>query len=63
MPGSAGSLLQARASGAEVRVVYSPMDALELARARPDREVVFFAVGFETTAPANAMAAYRAKLD
>lgn len=56
VPGSDGDLLQARAQGAAVRVVYSPLDALDLARKHPDREVVFFAVGFETTAPANAMA-------
>ncbi len=61
VPGSAGDLAGARARGGEVRVVYSPLDALELARRRPDREVVFFAVGFETTAPANAMAVWRAK--
>ena len=55
VPGSRRSLLSARAEGADVRIVYSPMDALELARENPDSEVVFFAVGFETTAPANAM--------
>jgi len=61
VPGSDGDLLAAKARGGDVRVVYSPLDALEIARANPGREVVFFAVGFETTAPANAMAAYRAK--
>ena len=61
VPGSETDLLAAKARGADVRVVYSPMDALAIARASPDREVIFFAVGFETTAPANAMAAYRAK--
>jgi hydrogenase expression/formation protein HypD len=61
VPGSAGSLLAAKSRGADVRVVYSPLDTLEIARAEPDREVVFFAVGFETTAPANAMAAFRAR--
>ncbi len=61
VPGSELDLLQVRASGGEVRVVYSPLDALEIARANPDREVVFFAVGFETTAPANAMAVWRAR--
>jgi hydrogenase expression/formation protein HypD len=61
VPGNAGDLLGAKARGGNVHVVYSPLDALELARAEPDREVVFFAVGFETTAPANAMAAYRAR--
>jgi hydrogenase expression/formation protein HypD len=60
VPGSDGSLLSARAEGADVRVVYSPLDALEVARRHPDRQVVFFAIGFETTAPANAMAVYRA---
>ncbi len=61
VPGSDGDLLRVRARGGEVRVVYSPLDALEIARAQPDREVVFFAVGFETTAPANAMAVWRAR--
>jgi hydrogenase expression/formation protein HypD len=61
VPGSDCDLLQVRARGGEVRVVYSPLDALEIARAHPDREVVFFAVGFETTAPANAMAVWRAR--
>src|SRR5262245_8088128 len=50
VPGSRGNLLEARARGADIRVVYSPLDALRLATDRPDREVVFFAVGFETTA-------------
>jgi hydrogenase expression/formation protein HypD len=61
VPGTRGSLLDARSRGGDVRVVYSPLDALELARAHPRREVVFFAVGFETTAPANAMAVWRAR--
>ncbi|MDQ8155713.1 MAG: hydrogenase formation protein HypD [Gemmatimonadota bacterium] len=61
VPGSACDLLRVRAAGGQVRVVYSPLDALELAIANPDREVVFFAVGFETTAPANAMAVWRAR--
>lgn len=61
VPGSCGSLLQARARGADVRVVYSPLDALNLARRHPERQVVFFAVGFETTAPANAMAIMAAR--
>lgn len=61
VPGSSGDLLQARAAGGDVRVVYSPLDALEVARRNPDRTVVFFAVGFETTAPANAMAVKQAK--
>ena len=61
VPGSDCDLLQVRARGGQVRIVYSPLDALELARRTPDREVVFFAVGFETTAPANAMAVWRAR--
>jgi hydrogenase expression/formation protein HypD len=60
VPGSAKDLLTVKSEGGDVRVVYSPMDALALARARPDRQVVFFAVGFETTAPANAMAVVQA---
>jgi hydrogenase expression/formation protein HypD len=60
VPGSVGDLLSARAEGGDVRVVYSPLDAVDLARRHPDREVVFFAVGFETTAPAAAMALWRA---
>jgi hydrogenase expression/formation protein HypD len=60
VPGSMESLLDAKASGAEVRIVYSPLDALQLARSNPHRQVVFFAVGFETTAPANAMAVWQA---
>jgi hydrogenase expression/formation protein HypD len=60
VPGSTQSLLDVKALGAEVRIVYSPLDALQLARSNPDREVVFFAVGFETTAPANAMAVWQA---
>ena len=61
VPGSDCDLQQVRARGGNVRVVYSPLDALEIARRNPDREVVFFAVGFETTAPANAMAVWRAR--
>ncbi len=60
VPGSGSSLFGAKAEGGDVRIVYSPLDALKLARANPSREVVFFAVGFETTAPANAMAVYQA---
>jgi len=60
VPGSRTDLLHVRAQGGDVRVVYSPLDAVELARRHPEREVVFFAVGFETTAPANAMAVWRA---
>jgi hydrogenase expression/formation protein HypD len=61
VPGSQCDLLQVRARGGNVRVVYSPLDALELAIRSPDAQVVFFAVGFETTAPANAMAVWRAR--
>jgi len=61
VPGSDSDLLQVRARGGDVRVVYSPLDALEIARRTPDREVVFFAVGFETTAPANATTVWQAK--
>ncbi len=61
VPGSQADLFQARANGADVRIVYSPMDAVKIARANPERQVVFFAVGFETTAPANAMAVWQAK--
>jgi hydrogenase expression/formation protein HypD len=55
VPGSKGSLLQAKAAGADVRMVYSPMDALSLARKNPGREVVFFGIGFETTMPSTAL--------
>jgi len=61
VPGSDCDLQQIRARGGDVRVVYSPLDALDLAVKHPDKQVVFFAVGFETTAPANAMAVYRAR--
>ncbi len=61
VPGTRGDLLAAKARGADVRVVYSPLDALAVARAHPQRQVVFFAVGFETTAPANALAVVQAK--
>jgi hydrogenase expression/formation protein HypD len=63
VPGTRGDLLSAKSRGADVRIVYSPLDAVAVARAAPGRQVVFFAVGFETTAPANAMAAYRARRD
>ena len=55
VPGSGRDLFSIRASGADVRVVYSPLDAVQIARQNPDKQVVFFAIGFETTAPANAM--------
>jgi hydrogenase expression/formation protein HypD len=61
VPGSRSDLLRAKAQGADVRIAYSPTEAVKLARANPDRKVVFLAIGFETTAPANAMAAWLAK--
>ncbi|WP_066964432.1 hydrogenase formation protein HypD [Microbulbifer sp. Q7] len=61
VPGSHSDLLSVKAAGGDVRTVYSPMDALALAQAHPDRQVVFFAIGFETTAPANAMAVFQAQ--
>lgn len=61
VPGSSQDLFRVKSAGGDVRVVYSPLDALNLARANPDREVVFFGIGFETTAPANAMTVYQAK--
>ncbi|GHJ44487.1 hydrogenase formation protein HypD [Catellatospora sp. TT07R-123] len=60
VPGGAGSFLDAKAAGADIRMVYSPLDALKLARADPDREVVFMAIGFETTAPSTAVTVRRA---
>jgi hydrogenase expression/formation protein HypD len=60
VPGSRRSLFDAKAEGADVRIVYSPLDALKVARAAPEKQVVFFAVGFETTAPANAMSVWQA---
>jgi hydrogenase expression/formation protein HypD len=61
VPGSHGDLFSVKAGGGDVRIVYSPLDALKLAQDNPDKEVVFFAVGFETTAPANAMAVFQAQ--
>jgi hydrogenase expression/formation protein HypD len=61
VPGSTQDLFSIRAAGGDVRVVYSPLDALKIARENPDKQVVFFAIGFETTAPANAMAVAQAK--
>jgi hydrogenase expression/formation protein HypD len=61
VPGSRGDLLQVKAQGGDVRVVYSPLDAVNLAAANPNRQVVFFAIGFETTAPPNAMAVWLAR--
>ncbi len=63
VPGSRLDLFRVKAAGGDIRIVYSPMDALKLARDNPHREVVFFGVGFETTAPANAMAAHAARRD
>lgn len=60
VPGSGKDLLTARSAGGDVRIVYSPLEALQLARENPDRQVVFFAIGFETTAPGNAMALLQA---
>lgn len=61
VPGSETDLFGVKSEGGDVRVVYSPLDAVQLARAHPDREVVFFGIGFETTAPANAMAVHLAR--
>jgi len=61
VPGSDRDLFSMRASGADVRVVYSSLDALKIAQENPDKQVVFFAIGFETTAPANAMSVFQAK--
>jgi hydrogenase expression/formation protein HypD len=61
VPGSQDDLLILKSRGADIRVVYSPIDCLKIARANPDKKVVFFAIGFETTAPANAMSVWQAK--
>jgi len=61
VPGSQRSLLESKALGADIRILYSPLEAVKLAQENPDREVVFFAVGFETTAPANALSVLFAK--
>jgi hydrogenase expression/formation protein HypD len=61
VPGSDVDLLVLKSRGADLRVVYSPIDCLKIARANPDKKVVFFAIGFETTAPANAMSVFQAK--
>ncbi|HSK29148.1 MAG TPA: hydrogenase formation protein HypD, partial [Candidatus Limnocylindria bacterium] len=63
VPGSRRDLLAVKANGGDVRVVYSPLDAVTLARQNPEKQLVFFAVGFETTAPANAMAVHRARAE
>ena len=61
VPGSTQDLFQVKGDGGDVRVVYSPLDAVKIAKDNPDKEVVFFGIGFETTAPANAMSVYQAK--
>ncbi|MEL6557427.1 MAG: hydrogenase formation protein HypD [Bacteroidota bacterium] len=61
VPGSEKSLLEAKAEGADIRILYSPLEAVKIAQENPDREVVFFAVGFETTAPANALSVLHAE--
>src|SRR5512137_305302 len=61
VPGSAEDLFRTRAAGGDVRVVYSPLDAMKIAQQNPDRQVVFFGIGFETTAPANAMSIWQAR--
>jgi hydrogenase expression/formation protein HypD len=61
VPGSTHDLFRVKSEGGDVRIVYSPLDAVKLAQQRPDREVVFFGIGFETTAPANAMAVHQAR--
>ncbi len=63
VPGTLGSPLEHKARGADVRIVYSPSDALKLARANPDKHVMFFAIGFETTAPSTALTLMRAKAE
>ncbi len=61
VPGSGRDLFSVRAAGGDIRVVYSPLDAIQIARENPDKQIVFFAIGFETTAPANAMSVLQAK--
>ena len=61
VPGSTQDLFQVKGSGGDIRIVYSPLDAIKIAKDNPDNEVVFFGIGFETTAPANAMSVYQAK--
>ncbi|MBA2683584.1 MAG: hydrogenase formation protein HypD [Gemmatimonadaceae bacterium] len=63
VPGGNGSFLDAKAAGADIRMVYSPLDALRIAREHPDRQVVFFAIGFETTAPSTALTVLRARAE
>src|SRR3984893_14227315 len=61
VPGSHGDLLEVKSRGGDVRIVYFPLDAVNIAAANPNRQVVFFAIGFETTAPPNAMAVWLAR--
>lgn len=61
VPGSKKSILEAKAQGADIRILYSPLEAVNIAKANPDKEIVFFAVGFETTAPANALSVIHAQ--
>jgi hydrogenase expression/formation protein HypD len=61
VPGSNGDLFTIKSEGSDIRVVYSPLDCLKVGRANPDKQIVFFAIGFETTSPANAMLAWRAR--
>ena len=63
VPGSKYSLMEAKANGADIRMVYSPLDALQIAKQNPDKEVVFFAIGFETTAPSTALTVLQAQSD
>jgi hydrogenase expression/formation protein HypD len=63
VPGSKKSLMQAKAEGADIRIVYSPLDALDLARTNPDRQIVFFGLGFETTMPSTALTVLQAERD
>jgi len=62
VPGSSGDLFSLRAAGSQIRIVYSPLDAIKIAQQNPDKQVVFFAIGFETTAPVNAMSVVQAKI-
>ena len=63
VPGSAKTLLEAKAQGSDIRMVYSPLDALQIARQNPENEVIFFALGFETTMPSTALTVLQAEKD
>jgi hydrogenase expression/formation protein HypD len=63
VPGSTSDLLTVKSKGADIRIVYSPLDCLKIAKTNPNKQVVFFAIGFETTAPANALAVWQAKVE